>query len=405
MRILHTSDWHLGKSLENFSRMEEQEKFLEDFVQIVEENNVDLVIITGDVYDSSNPPAKAEMLFYSTLKRLSSGERVILVIAGNHDNPERLSAASPLAYEHGVILLGTPKSIVHKGDFGKFKILDSGEGYLEIEIKGEKAVIVALPYPSEKRLNEIFTEEMEEGKRQKSYSERIGEIFKRLSEKYRDDTINIAVSHIFVAGGEEAGSERPIQLGGSFTVEIKHLPQKAQYIALGHLHRPQKVSFTLNAYYSGSPLQYSKSEINHSKCAYLVDIKAGTSPIVKEVYFKNYKPIEIFKCDNIDEAIEICKEYQDKNIWAYFEIKTDSPLPPSKIKEMKQILPNIVEIKPILPEDEAQVEDYEITEKSMLELFEEFYLKERGVTPSQDLIDLFASIVKEEDEEDETFEA
>ncbi len=345
------------------------------------------------------------MLFYSTLKRLSSGERVILVIAGNHDNPERLSAASPLAYEHGVILLGTPKSIVHKGDFGKFKILDSGEGYLEIEIKGEKAVVIALPYPSEKRLNEIFTEEMEEGKRQKSYSERIGEIFKRLSEKYRDDTINIAVSHIFVAGGEEAGSERPIQLGGSFTVEIKHLPQKAQYIALGHLHRPQKVSSTLNAYYSGSALQYSKSEINHSKCAYLVDIKAGTSPIVKEVYFKNYKPIEIFKCDNIDEAIEICKEYQDKNIWAYFEIKTDSPLPPSKIKEMKQILPNIVEIKPILPEDEAQVEDYEITEKSMLELFEEFYLKERGVTPSQDLIDLFASIVKEEDEEDETFEA
>lgn len=166
------------------------------------------------------------MLFYSTLKRLSSGERVILVIAGNHDNPERLSAASPLAYEHGVILLGTPKSIVHKGDFGKFKILDSGEGYLEIEIKGEKAVVIALPYPSEKRLNEIFTEEMEEGKRQKSYSERIGEIFKRLSEKYRDDTINIAVSHIFVAGGEEAGSERPIQLGGSFTVEIKHLPQK-----------------------------------------------------------------------------------------------------------------------------------------------------------------------------------
>ncbi len=126
---------------------------------------------------------------------------------------------------------------------------------------------------------------------------------------------------------------------------------------------------------------------------------------MKEVYFKNYKPIEIFKCDNIDEAIEICKEYQDKNIWAYFEIKTDSPLPPSKIKEMKQILPNIVEIKPILPEDEAQVEDYEITEKSMLELFEEFYLKERGVTPSQDLIDLFVSIVKEEDEEDETFEA
>jgi len=203
MRILHTSDWHLGKSLENFSRIEEQEKFLEDFVQMVEENNVDLVIIAGDIYDSSNPPARAEMLFYTTLKKLSNGERVILVIAGNHDNPERLSAASPLAYEHGVILLGTPKSIAPKGDFRKFKILDSGEGFLEIEIKGEKAVIIALPYPSEKRLNEIFTSELEEEKRQKSYSERVGEIFNDLSKKYREDTISgnmLFISFIFEEG-------------------------------------------------------------------------------------------------------------------------------------------------------------------------------------------------------------
>lgn len=102
---------------------------------------------------------------------------MVLVIAGNHDNPERLSAASPLAYDQGVILLGIPKSIVPTGDFGKFKILDSGEGFFEIEIKGEKAVIIALPYPSEKRLNEIFTAELDEEKRQKSYSERVGEIF------------------------------------------------------------------------------------------------------------------------------------------------------------------------------------------------------------------------------------
>lgn len=405
MKILHTSDWHLGKALENFSRIEEQEKFLEDFVNIVEENDVDLVIIAGDVYDSFNPPAKAETLFYNTLKKLSNGNRVVLVIAGNHDNPERLSAASPLAYDQGVILLGIPKSIVPTGDFGKFKILDSGEGFFEIEIKGEKAVIIALPYPSEKRLNEIFTAELDEEKRQKSYSERVGEIFNDLSKKYREDTINIAVSHIFVAGGEESGSERPIQLGGSFTVEIRHLPQKAQYIALGHLHKPQRISSTLPAYYSGSPLQYSKSEMNHSKCAYLVDLKAGEPALVKEIYFKNYKPIEVFRCNGIEEALEICNEYRDKDIWAYFEIKTEFPLPSSKIKEMKSILPDIVEIKPILPEDEMEIEDYEIDDKSVKELFEEFYLKENKVPPTEEVLELFMSIIKEEDEEDETSEA
>ncbi|MGB9809167.1 MAG: metallophosphoesterase family protein, partial [Caldanaerobacter sp.] len=242
MRILHTSDWHLGKTLENFSRFEEQEKFLDDFVRMAEEYDVDMVIIAGDIYDSSNPPAKAEMLFYNTLKRLANGERVIIAIAGNHDNPDRLSAASPLAYEQGVILLGSIKIVVPTGDFGSFKVLNSGEGFFEVEIKGERAVVIALPYPSEKRLNEIFSESIEEEERQKSYSERVGELFKELSKNYREDTINIAVSHIYVAGGEEAGSERPIQLGGSFTMELKHLPEKAQYIALGHLHKPQRIS-------------------------------------------------------------------------------------------------------------------------------------------------------------------
>jgi len=398
MRILHTSDWHLGKTLENFSRLAEQEKFLDDFVKIAEENNVDLVIIAGDVYDSSNPPAKAEMLFYNTLKRLANGERVILAIAGNHDNPERLSAASPLAYEQGVILLGSTKTIVPTGDFGRFKIHNSGEGFFEVEIKGERAVVIALPYPSEKRLNEIFSESLEEEERQKSYSERVGRLFEELSKNYREDTINIAVSHIFVAGGEEAGSERPIQLGGSFTVELRHLPEKAQYIALGHLHKPQRVSDALPVYYSGSPLQYSKSEMNQSKCAYLVDLKAGEKAYVKEVYFKNYKPIEVIRCDGIEEALKICEEYKDKDVWAYFEIKTESPLPSSQIREMKRLMPDIVEIRPILPEEEDVFEEIEVEDKDIRELFQEFYLKEKKVPPSEEMVELFMSIIGKEDE-------
>ena len=95
MRILHTADWHLGKNLEGLSRMDEQERFLEDFVHIVKDNNIDLVIIAGDVYDSSNPPARAEKMFYDTLKKISAnGERMTLVISGNHDNPERLGPCS-----------------------------------------------------------------------------------------------------------------------------------------------------------------------------------------------------------------------------------------------------------------------------------------------------------------------
>ena len=143
MRILHTGDWHLGKNLEGASRMDEQELFLN------EKNKVDLVIIAGDVYDNSNPPARAEKMFYDTLKKLSkNGERLILVIAGNHDNPERLVAAGPLAMEHGIIMSGTPKTVIQCGEYGQHKVINSGEGFIEVEINNEKAVILTVSYPS-----------------------------------------------------------------------------------------------------------------------------------------------------------------------------------------------------------------------------------------------------------------
>lgn len=136
MRILHTGDWHLGKNLEGVSRLKEQEAFLQDFVRIVEEQNIDLIIIAGDIYDTSNPPAAAEKLFYDTLKKLSkNGERITLVIAGNHDNPERLIAAGPLAMEHGIIMVGTPKTIVSTGQYGEHEVVDSEKGILSLGLE------------------------------------------------------------------------------------------------------------------------------------------------------------------------------------------------------------------------------------------------------------------------------
>jgi len=134
LKILHTADWHLGKNLEGQSRMDEQEEFLNDFVKIVEQNNIDLIMIAGDVYDNSNPPARAEKMFYDTLKRLSGNrERLTLVISGNHDNPDRLVAAGPLAREHGIIMVGTPKTVVSCGEYGNHKVIESGEGFIEVD--------------------------------------------------------------------------------------------------------------------------------------------------------------------------------------------------------------------------------------------------------------------------------
>ncbi|GCD10997.1 exonuclease SbcCD subunit D [Clostridium tagluense] len=414
MRILHTSDWHLGKTLEQFSRLEEQEEFLEEFIEIVANNNIDLVLIAGDIYDNGNPPAKAEAMFYSTLKRItSSGKTAVLVVAGNHDNPERLVAASPLAYKHGVILLGEPKSIAREGVFGEvnfemehdFEIIESGEGYLELSIRGEKAVIITLPYPSEKRLNEVLSMGLTDEDRQKSYSDRIGQLFEKLSTKYREDTVNLVVSHLYVMGGEESGSERSIQLGGSLSVSPLKFPENAQYSALGHLHRPQKVPGTKGKIrYSGSPIQYSKSEINYSKGAYLVEVKAGQEAEISQLLFRNYKPIEVWKCSSVEEALEKCIAESQRNIWVYLEIKTKEIISTEHIKEMKKNRRDIVSIQPILEGLEREEDLAEsLREKSMEELFSEYFIKEKsGLEPSKELMELFLSIAIEGDTENET---
>ena len=403
MRFIHTSDWHIGKNLEGHSRLEEQEKFCDDFVKIVEENNIDMVIIAGDVYDTSNPPAQAETLFYKTVCRLAKdGERCVLVIAGNHDNPERLSAVTPLASEQGIIILGYPLSKANKAKYKGYEIVEAKEGCLKININGEKVTVITLPYPSEKRLNDAIRNVDTDEELQRSYSSKVGDIFRKLEENFEEDSINIAVSHLFVMGGDPSDSERQIQLGGSLVVDKHDLPQKAQYTALGHLHKPQKASERLNVYYSGSPLQYSKKERIYSKGANIVDIKAGEKPEIEKILFNNYKPIEVFKCNGIEEALQVCEENKDRDIWSYFEIKTDEVISQSNIKKMKDYLKDIVEIKPILT-TEHEYEEVDIKEKSMAQLFNEFYKFKEKCEPRGELMELFLNIVSKEGEvEDET---
>jgi exonuclease SbcD len=402
LRILHTGDWHLGKNLEGISRMDEQEEFLNDFIEIVEENNIDLIMIAGDVYDSSNPPARAEKMFYDTLKRLSkNGERLTLVIAGNHDNPDRLVAAGPLAREHGIIMVGTPKTIVPCGDYGKHKILDSGEGFIEIEINNEKTVILTVPYPSEKRLNEVIYNYMEdEEEKAQSYSEKIFSLFDSLKSHYREDTINLVISHLFAMGSEESGSERSIQLGGTYIVDGNCFPKEAQYIALGHVHKPQVVPGTnKRARYCGSPIHYNKKEINFEKKCYIIEVKAKEECKIEELNLKVYKPIEIWKCADIEDAIAKCEKNKARKCFVYLEIETDRYIREDEIKQMKELKKDILEIMPKIKGTTEEEVDFNLNEKSFEEIFIDFYTKERGTAPEEDVVSLLLSIINEEEGE------
>ena len=398
MRILHTSDWHFGKNLEGNSRILEQRQFIDELSMICDNENVDLIVMAGDVYDNGNPSSSAEELFYKGCKKLTNnGKRPIIIIAGNHDSPERLEAPDSLMYEHSIIVQGFPKSVTKNGDYGYYSIKDSCEGFFRIQIGDETVGVITMPYPSEKRLGEILhTDISREEEQGITYSQEVGKIFSKLEENYVDSDINIAIGHFFVAGGEEVGSERPIQLGGALAVEPSALPKKAQYIALGHLHKPQTVSGTnKRAYYSGSPIKYNKREISYKNSVNIVDLKPMSEPNVRKVELTNYKPIEEWTFECIEDAIEMCREKSEENSWVYIVINSHRTLNQSEIKEMRSLKKDIVEIFVNVSENKKEDRVENIKDKSIENQFKDFYFKEENVEPSEDIVKLFMELMEE----------
>jgi len=397
MKFLHTSDWHLGKTLEGYPRLNEQEQFLNELCAIADDTRADMVIVAGDVYDSVNPPAAAEKLFYKYIERLAcGGRRPVLVIAGNHDNPDRLTAVSPLAYERGVILLGTPLTAAETGDYGHYAISDAGEGFVEIRLNNERAVIAALPYPSEKRLNEILYKSFDDDM-QNSYAEKLSELYRGLSARFKEDTVNVAAGHFYVSGGETADSERDISVGGVYAAPAGMFDGGASYIAMGHLHKSQTLGEKVH--YSGSPIQLSKTENTHAKCVLLADVPKGKNAgaTVERVFLRCHKPMEVWRCDGYGDALDKCLA-DGQEAWVYLEIATDRPLSQGEIHKLRLSRKDIVEITPILPVNAAGQAPELTAERGVFEEFVRFYESERGVAPGEDLKKLFLTISEADDE-------
>jgi DNA repair protein SbcD/Mre11 len=407
MRILHTSDWHLGKPLEQISRIDEQREFIDCLCKMAEEESIDLVLVAGDVYDTYNPSAAAEELFYDAIERLNGrGKRAVLVIAGNHDNPDRLCAASPLASRNGVILLGYPGSNAgtYKMSSGGIRIADSGPGWLELAVPGCEyhAVIITLPFPSESRLEEMLSLQADEGALQRAYSEKIGSIFASLSLKFRDDTVNLATGHLFLLGGRESDSERTLQVGGALTVDPGVLPSNAHFIALGHLHRPQQIkNAPCPAYYSGSPLAYSFSEADYSKAVYIIDALPMGKADVKAVYLDCGKPLRRWIAEEgIGQALQWCEEGRDKDAWIDLEIVTDRIFTAEEQKRLRTLHPGIINIRPRLRGQITEALSPVSREgRKIDDLFKEYYKHRLGQEISEELLGAFVEVLNEADEE------
>ncbi|WP_422660320.1 exonuclease SbcCD subunit D [Paenibacillus sp. EC2-1] len=384
MRILHTGDWHLGRTLEGRSRLAEQEAFLDELVHMANDQCADLILMAGDVYDSVNPPAAAEQLFYDAAARLTEGGRPLVVIAGNHDQPERVSSVTPLVSKRGITLVGLPSSEAIT---------------VTTPRTGEIAKIAALPYPSEARLNELLTADGNEDELRRAYSERVGKLMQLMARDFSPKTVNLAMSHIYVLGGLESESERPIQVGGAYTVDPSALAVGACYTALGHLHRPQAVKGEGIIRYSGSPLAYSFSEAGQAKSVTMVDVSPGCTPVIEELFLSSGRPLVRWKAKGgLQEVYRWLDEERDMNAFIDLEVSLTEAMGLADIQRLRKSRDGIVHIRPIYPEMEALELEIERSRIPLPDLFRKFYQRQTGgAEPDDSLVHLFMELVDEEE--------
>ena len=407
MKLLHTSDWHLGKRLDDFSRIEEQQAVLLEICEIAEREQVDAVLVAGDLFDTFNPPAEAVDLLYKTLKRLTrNGRCPVIAIAGNHDSPDRIELPDPLARECGIIFAGYPNSSVGPFELESgLRVLQSSEGFLELKLPATEITLRLLltPYANEYRLKTCLGLENSEEELRAVLERR----WKALSDQFCTSTgVNVLVTHLFVIKKgdelpEEPEDEKPIlHVGGAQVVYTENIPAQVQYTALGHLHRMHRIGGSAcPVCYSGSPLSYSFAEANQKKYALLVDVKPGEPAIVREIELTRGKKLLRKRAEGLDDALLWLAEHQDCLV--ELTLVTDTFLTAMERRQLGAVHSGIVSI---IPEVSHTVQMPGSLEKpidlsrSMEELFCDYFRHEKGQEPNDEIMNLFTEILAEDEQ-------
>ncbi len=382
MKILHTSDWHVGKRLKGRERLDEQAEVLDEIVSVCEREEIELVLIAGDVFDTYTPGAEAEELFYAKIRAVAGEHRAVLIISGNHDDGVRLSAVSPLSEEQGVYIVGNARTPLRvKSTPRRTHPVQSGKGYAVFEnAKKERVFVSTLPYPNEAR----FKEE----KSELSYVDRMKKWIAEGEQGNVDNLPSIFLSHIFVVGGITSESEREIDLGGARALPLDALPP-SDYIALGHLHKKQRMGKG-NCYYSGSPLQYAFDETS-DKSVKVFDMTASGVQNLKDVPLEKGKKLIRLEADSVTAAKTLLDAYPENLV--ELRLILTAPLTSADAA----LLASGGNLVSLLTEVRAEESLSFESRKGMSDeaLFESFYRSEYDAPPSDELKELFLTTLQE----------
>ena len=327
MRILHTSDWHLGKLFEGHHLTEDQAYVLDDFIALARDTKPDIVIIAGDLYDRSVPPHEAVSLFSDVLNRLVRDVKVpTLAIAGNHDSAERIDFGSELLRDSGLVMTGHPLST----------------GVLTLEDAHGPVDFVPIPFATPEALRSALRDSNKDAEVQGFDAAMRRQVEEAL--QHSRHPRKVAIAHAFVTGGHTSDSERDLQVGGTGDVAAQVF-DPFLYTALGHLHRPQWIDKGRRGEairYSGSLLPYSFSELDQPKSVTLTEL--GAQGIEKTEYPTLRMKRQLRKVTGTFEEILRAAQkdaHRDDYIWAEIH---DTGLVLQAMPRLREFYPQAVKL-------------------------------------------------------------
>ena len=371
MKIIHTSDWHIGKIVNEFSMIEDQKHILNKLIELIEEEQPKVLIIAGDIYDRSIAPVEAVELLNETLSTLIMDKNIkVVAISGNHDSGERLSFGSKILEKQGLYICGRDNEL-----------------YRHVLIKDDNRNInfYLVPYK-----DPALTKKLLDNKAIKNHNDAISETINNIKENLNKEEINILVSHGYVtmkrndaiefneqkyeiADLEVSESERPLSIGGTDLID-GNLFEDFDYVALGHLHGRQRIGRE-EMRYSGSLLKYSFSEVNHKKGVTILDINDDKSINIE---FKKLKPLRDMRVlkGNIEDLVEEGREVEEGKEDYIQAILTDDGELINPMEKLRSVYANTMlitrERKREYSEDKTSAKG-EYKSKSKIDLFKEFY--------------------------------
>jgi len=370
MKFIHTSDWHIGRQFHNVSLLEDQKHVLNQLIDYIQSEDVDALVIAGDIYDRSLPPANAVELLDDVLKSICMDLDIpIILIPGNHDSAERVRFGAKQMKESGLHIIGNLNGVLEPA---------------VIEIEGVEVAFYGIPYCEPLMVRDTFDVEA------KSYDDAHTYLVDEIKNVMSDEQVNVLISHCFIDGATESDSERPLQIGGADRVSYQPCID-FDYVALGHLHSPQYKGKE-HIRYSGSIMKYSFSEQNQKKGVTLVEV--DTNGLVSQTHL-TLKPLRDMRVieGELDTILEQGKV--DPNSDDYLLVRlTDKHAILDPMGKLRGVYPNVLHLeKPGMLETNASQLKQESLKQGELDMFKDFYSQIAGQAMSEEQDKLVCELI------------